>query len=44
VHIGNSVTVGEDHPMNIKPVCQRMFQLRQGEAIPPGYAFVACLP
>jgi hypothetical protein len=44
VYIGNRVVVGEDDPMDRKPVRQGVFQLRQGDAVSAGYAFVAGLP
>ena len=44
VYIGNRVAVGEDDPMDLKSVRQGVFQLRQGDAVSAGYAFVAGLP
>jgi len=37
------MAVGEDDAMDLKPVCQGVLQLRQGDAVSAGYAFVAGL-
>ena len=44
MYIGNRVAIGEHNPMDLKSVRQGMFQLRQGDAVSAGYAFVAGLP
>jgi hypothetical protein len=44
MYIGNRVAIGEDDPMDLKSVRQGMFQLRQGDAVSAGYAFMAGLP
>jgi hypothetical protein len=44
VYVGNRVTIGKNDAMDLESVCQSVFQLRQGEAVSAGYAFVAGLP
>ncbi len=44
VYIGNRMAVGEDDPMDLKSIRERVFQLRQGDAVSAGYAFVAGPP